>query len=172
MDLISKLDKEEVKELLSKNWLTHDAFWYGSCVSELGAPLANTLNKNAARMMAGIEMGRILKFMNKPKTLVIKEFEELKEVIKTAFGVVQTSFMKFDFAFPEKNLLRGTHHHCFAYDGVRKFGLIDQYDCGIIERVMGWLDHVGVSYKLSPEFTGCLMHQKGECVIDFIFNLD
>lgn len=171
MDLISKLTGKEIKELFSKNWLTHDAFWYGSCVSELGATLANKLNKNAVRMMAGVEMARILKLMGKPKGLQITEFAELKEVIETAFGVVQTDFMKFEFAFPEVNLLRGTHYSCFAHEGVKKFDLIDGYECGIIERIKGWLDCVNVPFVVSPEFSGCLMHEEGHCVIDFRFSL-
>lgn len=168
MELIMKMEKNEIKELFSKNWLTHDAMWYGSCVQEIGSDKANQLNKGAVRMMAGIEIKRILKLMGKPKDYVIKNFDDLSEIIETAFHVVQTSFMKFDFSFPEKNLLRGQFNYCFAYEGVKKFGLIDSYDCGIVERVKGWLDALGIEYKCT-KFSGCLMHQKGKCVIDFYF---
>ena len=30
MDIMEKLDKDDIKELFSKNWLTHDAMWYGN----------------------------------------------------------------------------------------------------------------------------------------------
>jgi hypothetical protein len=50
--------------------------------------------------------------------------------------------------------------------------MIESYDCGIIERVKGWLDSLGVAYQVAPEFNGCLMHQKGQCEIDFRFDLD
>ncbi|MCG8687378.1 MAG: DUF6125 family protein [Desulfobacterales bacterium] len=171
MDILKKMDKKDVKELFSKNWLTHDAMWYGSCVHELGAEKANQLNKGAARLMAGVEIKRILKLMDKPKGYEVKRFDEVVEIIDTAFGLVQTEFMKFDFSFPEKNVLRGQHNDCFAYNGVKQFGLVDTYDCGIVERVKGWLDGVGVKYT-STEFTGCLMHQSGECIIEFFFKLD
>ena len=168
MDLLAKMDKNMVKELFSKNWLTHDAMWYGSCVQELGPEKANQLNKGAVRLMAGIEIKRILKQMGKDKGYSVKGFDDLVDIIETAFHLVQTSFMKFDFSFPEKNLLRGQFNYCFAYEGVKKFGLIDTYDCGIVERVKGWLDALGVKYT-STDFTGCLMHECGKCIIDFRF---
>ena len=80
--------------------------------------------------------------------------------------------MKFDFSFPEKNVLRGRFNECFAYDGVNKFGMIDNYECGIVERVKGWLESLGVTYNMTPNFKGCLMHQNGKCEIDFHFELE
>jgi len=172
MDLMKKLDSNDVKEIFSKNWLTHDAMWYGSCMQELGPEMANKLNKTAVRLMAGIEIKRILKLMGKPKEFSVETFNELADIIDTAFRLVQTSFLTFDFSFPEKNLLRGCFNECFAYEGVKKFGLIENYECGIVERVKGWADGLGVPYTMTPDFKGCLMHQKGECIVDVHFNLD
>ena len=172
MELIKDLNKDEVRELFSKNWLTHDAMWYGSCVQEVGPEKANRLNKTAVRLMAGIEIKRFIKLMGKEKGYNVRTFSELEEIIDTAFRLVQTNFMTFDFSFPEKNLLRGQFNKCFAFEGVSKFGMIESYDCGIIERVKGWLDSLGVGYKVTPEFEGCLMHQNGQCIIDFRFDLN
>lgn len=36
MDLMETLNRDAVKDLFSKDWLTHDAMWYGSCMQELG----------------------------------------------------------------------------------------------------------------------------------------
>lgn len=168
MDLLTKMDKNEIKEFFSKNWLTHDAMWYGSSMHLIGPEKTNQLNKGAVRLMAGIEIKRILNLMGKPKGYKVKHYADLSEIIETAFEIVQTSFMKFDFSFPEENLLRGRFEYCFAYEGVKKFGLIDDYDCGIVERVKGWLDALGVSYTATT-FKGCLMHQCGECIIDIRF---
>lgn len=172
MNLINKLNKYEVKELLSKNWLTHDAMWYGNSMIELGPEMANKLNKKAARLMAIIEIKRIMKLMGKPKDVTIKTFDELTEILETAFLTVKTSFLTFDFSFPEKNVLRGCFTECFAHDGVKKYGIIDNYECGIVERVKGWLESLGVTYKMTPDFKGCLMHQNGICEIYFLFELD
>ena len=172
MDLMKKLNRDDVKELFSKNWLTHDAMWYGSCMQELGPERANQLNRRAVRLMAAIEIKRVMKLMDKPKGVTIKTFDELAEIIETAFRLVQTSFLTFDFSFPEKNLLRGRFNECFAHDGAEKFGMIADYECGIVERVKGWLDSIGVTYNMIPDFTGCLMYQNGTCEVNFRFDLD
>jgi hypothetical protein len=171
MDLMARLSKDDIRELFSKNWLTHDAMWYGSCVQALGPEKANHLNKQAVRLMAGIEMGRILKLMGKPKAYTVTRFDALAEIMETAFRLVQTDFMQFNFGFPEENRLRGQFTDCFAYNGVRKFGMLEDYDCGIVERVKGWLDALGVAYTATA-FSGCLMHTNGECRIDFRFDLN
>jgi hypothetical protein len=172
MDLMEKLDKREIREFFSKNWMTHDAMWFGNVMQELGAEKANEINKNAVKAMAGVEIKRILKLMGKPKDVVIATFEELKEIIDTTYKLIQPEFMKLYYGFPDKNVFRGGFHECFAHDGVSKFGFIDVYQCGIVTRVRGWFDGLGVKYDMIPEFNGCLMHQNGKCEIEFRFYLD
>lgn len=171
MDLLAKMNKNEVRELFSKNWMTHDAIWYGSCLQEVGPEKANRLNKTAVRLMAGVEIQRMLKLMGLPKKHVVHTFAELAEIVGSTFELVRTDFMSFEFGFPEKNLLQGRFDDCFAYNGVRKFGIVDTYDCGILERIKGWLDGLQVSYQATA-FSGCLMHQHGKCEVDFHFELD
>lgn len=170
MDLLNDMNKDEIKEFFSKNWMTHDAMWYGSCMKALGPAKANQINKEAVRLMAHIEIGRIIKLMGKPKGHKVEHFNELAEIIETTFQLIQARFMEFDFTFPEKNLLRGKFNHCFAYEGVKKSGFIEYYDCGIVERIKGWLDALWVTYQ-ATDFTGCLMHERGRCEVDFRFDL-
>ena len=172
MEILEQLTKEDIREFFSKNWMTHDAMWLGSCMQELGPEKANKINKTAVRLMAAIEIKRVMKAMGRPKDAAVQTFDELAEIIDTAFRLVQTSFLTFDFSFPEKNRLCGVFNQCFAHDGVKRFGMIDDYECGIVERVKGWLDGLNVTYKMTPEFTGCLMHQHGECVVNLFFDLD
>ena len=172
MDLLEKMNKTDLKEFFSKNWLTHDAMWYGNCVLDQGPEIANRLNKKAARSMAAIEIKRIMSLMDIPRTTTITHFDNLAEIIETAVLLVQTNFMKFDFSFPIKNVLHGQFHECFAHDAVKQYGMIREYECGILERVKGWLDTIKVDYTLTPAFTGCLMHQKGSCEFNFYFELD
>ncbi len=171
MDVTEKLDKKDVKELFSKNWLTHDAMWFVNCMQELGPEKANKINKSAVRMMAPIEMARILKLMGKPKGFVAKTYDDVREVITAGFNTVQTDFMKFDFSFPEPNVLRGNYSECFAHEGLKMYDMIDKYDCGIVDRVLGWLDCVNVSHEVKPDFKGCLMHMHGKCEVDVKFEI-
>jgi hypothetical protein len=166
MDLLENLDKSEIREFFSKGWMTHDAMWLYHCLQEFGAEKANKINKAAVKSMSAIEMQRILKLMNREKGPVTS-YDELKEIIDTTYKLIQPKFMKIYYSFPEKNVFRGGFHECFAHDGLKKFGMIDVYDCAIITRVKGWFEALGVRYDMVPEFTGCLMHTNGKCEVEF-----
>jgi hypothetical protein len=171
MNLLENLDKSEIREFFSKGWMTHDAMWLYHCFQELGAEKANKINQAAVKSMAAIEIQRILKLMNREKG-PITSYDEFKEIIDTTYKLIQPKFMKIYYSFPEKNVFRGGFHECFAHDGLKKFGMIDVYDCAILTRVKGWFEALGVKYDMSPEFTGCLMHTNGKCEVEFKFYFD
>jgi len=171
MNLLDKLDKNEIREFFSKGWMTHDAMWLYHCLKELGPDKANEINKAAVKSMAIIEMQRITKLMEKAKGPV-KHYDELKEIIDTTYKLIQPEFMKIYYEFPEKNMFRGGCNKCFAYEGLKQFGMMDSYQCGIVVRIQGWLETLGVKYDMIPNFTGCLMHDQGKCEIAFRFYLD
>ena len=171
MNLMEVMDKKGIREFFSKNWMTHDAMWYGTCVQELGPEVANHLNKTAVRLMAGLEIKRVTKLMRRPANDPVTDFRELAEIIEATFGLVKAEFMDFDISLSKKNLMKGRFNKCFAHTGISKYGLIDSYECGIVERIKGWLDGLKVSYIMEPDFTGCLMHQQNLCEIFFRFDL-
>ncbi len=39
---------------------------------------------------------------------------------------------------------------CFAYEGVAGLGVAAEYECGIYERIYGWLDALGLEYQATP----------------------
>ncbi len=55
--------EEQLKELLIKNWMTHDAMWFYHSVQEFGMEKTNVVNKAAVRSMAGVEIKRLKKAM-------------------------------------------------------------------------------------------------------------
>ena len=171
MDLMEIMDKNGIREFFSKNWMTHDAMWYGTSVQEVGPEVASRLNKTAVKLMACLEIKRVARLMRRPTDDPVTDFQELAEIIETAFDLLKAEFMDFDFCFPKKNLMQGRFNECFAHTGVSKYGLIENYECGVVERVKGWLEGLGVSYVMKPDFEGCLMHQTGKCEIDFRFEL-
>jgi hypothetical protein len=171
MNLIEKLSKNEIKEHFCKSWMTHDAMWYGTAMQVVGADQANYLNKTAVRLMAVIEIQRVMKLMGKPKNHKVETFSELVEIFETAFELIETSFMPFEFTVPEKNVLHGQLPSCMAYKGVKQYGMIEKYDCGIFERIKGWADALDVKWELKPDFKGCLMHQTGKCEVYWHFDL-
>lgn len=171
MELMNQLDKNDVREFFSKGWMTHDAMWFYHCIKEFGPEKANRLNQAAVKSMAGIEIQRIMKLMGKEKS-AIKTFDELTEIIDTTFKLIKPEFMKLYYSFPEKNKWVGGFHECFAYEGMKKIGMVGNYQCGIVLRLQGWFESLGLAYTMKPPIDGCLMNTSGKCEVEFIFNLD
>ena len=53
---------------------------------------------------------------------------------------------------------------------MKQLGFIDQYECGIFERIEGWFDALHLKYSHIPSDELCLMHHKGSCVKDYKFS--
>ncbi len=173
MDALSKLDKKELKELLSKGWMTHDAMWLYHCLQECGAEQTNRINTAAVDSMSQIEIQRIKKALGIEHDTV-DNFEELVDIMTGAMDLVKADFMRFEFSMPQKNILQWEwkKEECFAYEGIKKIGMIDKYKCGIMVRIEGWLKGLGVEFTMNPVIDGCLMHTKGSCTGQFEFNLN
>ncbi len=169
MNLMEVMSKDDVKELLIKGWMTHDAMWFYNCLQECGMEATNKINRQAVRMMSMIEARRITKAMGMDKVLT---FNDLVKVFEEGADLIKARFMDFHLVYPEKNILTWEMPSCFAYDGIKKIGAIDAYECGIIERLLGWLDALGVSYELSPAGRKCMMHEKGSCRWEFRFKFE
>jgi len=163
------LKKNEVKEILIKNWMTHDAMWFYHCLRECGIERTNKVNKAAVRAMGMIEIKRIQKAIGMDK---VETFEDFKSLSDVTWGIVKGDFMKFSFNYPAENVLRGDFESCFAYEGIKQIGAIEQYQCGIFERIYGWFDGMGITYNVSPQVEGCMMHTDGKCFREFTFTFD
>lgn len=156
----------QLKELLIKNWMTHDAMWLYHCVQQFGMERTNVVNKAAVRSMGVIEGKRLKKALGVER---IETFEEFKEFVNGAMETVLADFMKPSFSFPGDNRVYGEWKTCFAYDGLTKYGMIHQYQCGIMDRVEGWFDGLGIAYTVTPKVDGCMMHTEGRCYRDYTF---
>jgi hypothetical protein len=170
MNLYEQLDKKELMNLLSKGWMTHDAMWFFHSLQEHGIEKTNKVNLAAVKSMAAVEAHRIMKAAGK-KNGKVETFEEFTDLMEAFFSVVKVDFMDFYWSVAEKNRVRWGYHKCWAHDGITKLGAIDGYRCGVILRVTTWFDALGVSYRMTPEDTGCLMHTKGKCEGEFRFSL-
>lgn len=156
----------ELKELLNKCWMTHDGMWFRHCLQECGMETTNKINKAAIYDAARIEAVRLARALEVER---IETFAELYEFIQQANAIVKADFMKIACTSPEPNILRWDVQQCFAYEGITRLGVIAQYQCGIFERVKGWLDALGIEYAVTPEVHGCLMYDAGYCFRAFHF---
>ncbi|MBM4314117.1 MAG: hypothetical protein FJ122_09385, partial [Deltaproteobacteria bacterium] len=55
------LEKEALKELLVKCWMTHDAVWFTHCLQECGIEKTSRMNRQAVKALATVEIGRLKK---------------------------------------------------------------------------------------------------------------
>jgi hypothetical protein len=165
----NSLDKNELKELLNKNWMTHDGMWFVNCLKECGIELTNKINKAAVRDMSAIEIKRIHKAVGMTQ---INTFDEFKRLFDTAMEIATGKFMKYKYNFPSKNMLHSEWDTCFAHEGMKALGVADRYECGIVLRINTWLETLGIKYEIEPKVTGCMMHTDGKCFRDYRFFFD
>ena len=163
------LEESELKEILIKNWMTHDAMWFYHCWQECGIEKTNKINKAAVRAMGMIEIRRIQKALGMDQ---VETFDDFKLLSDATWSIVKGEFMKFSYSYPAENVLRGDFENCFAYKGISQLGAIGQYECGIFERIYGWFDGMGIEYSVSPHVKGCMMHTDGKCFREFTFSFD
>lgn len=165
----NSLSKNELKEILNKNWMTHDAMWFYNCLQEFGIEKTNKINKAAIRNMAAIEIKRIQKLVGAEQ---INSFDEFKSFFDAAMEIATGRFMKYKYSISDKNLMRGQWDSCFAYEGVKALGVIDRYECGVMLRINTWLNTLGIKFEVEPEVNGCIMHTDGKCFFEYRFFFD
>ena len=163
--LIEALDKKELAELLGKCWMTHDGVWFMSCAAELGMAAANRLNKSAIRALAPIEVGRFRKRLSmedgslKNSRQVYRFFQGVREIAIPDFMGAQlddTEDGSLGWGFGEQK--------CFAWRGMQRMGVIQEYECGVLYRIQCWLDALGVNYEMTPRVDGgCIDPANGTC---------
>ena len=147
--------------------MTHDAMWFASSARLCGIERTNVVNRGAIKAMAEVEAQRLQKALAAGP---VDSFEALRRFLSEAFELVGAPFMKFELTYPEPNLMRWETERCFAHDGVSKLGMIDRYECGIFDRLEGWLESLGVEYAATPQIDGCFMHRLGRCAREYRFS--
>ncbi|MBU1741952.1 MAG: hypothetical protein KKC37_10420 [Proteobacteria bacterium] len=164
--MTDQLSAEEVKQLLTRCWMTHDAMWFVSALSEVGIAATNKINKNAIRAMSGLEVARYLKALGMSG---VKDFDQLRSFFEGAMSLAIGDFMKFKWEWRPEGSLYVELEKCFAHDGIRRMGVISEYECGIFERIYAWLDVLNVKYTVEPRPLLCMMYHEGHCVRHFKF---
>jgi hypothetical protein len=165
----NSLSKDELKEIMNKNWMTHDAMWFYNCLQEFGIEKTNKINKAAIRGMAAIEIKRIQKALGIGP---INSFDEFKSFFDAAMEIATGKFMKYTYSTPAHNLMQAQWDSCFAYEGMKSLGVSDRYECGIMLRIDTWLNTLGIKFEVQPKITGCMMHTDGKCFFEYRFSFD
>lgn len=160
------LEKKELKELLTKCWMTHDGMWFYHCLQECGIEKTNKVNLAAVKSLAAVEIKRLKKAAG---IETLETFGEFLEFFQFTMATLTGEFMKYTFESKGMNRIHCTWHRCFAYEGIKALGAIDRYECGIMYRVEGWFDTLGIKYEVEPKVVHCMMHTEGRCYRDYTF---
>ncbi len=160
---VKNFQQKETVEILNKCWMTHDGMWFFHCFKEFGIDVTNRLNKSAIKSLAAIEIPRVKKALN--LTTAIEDFNQLKAFFKEAGDLMIPDFMNVRFFYPRDNMMAWAFnpHKCFAYAGMKRLSIIDQYECGVLFRIKCWLDELGIPHRFTPAIGKCHMHFKGSC---------
>jgi hypothetical protein len=167
VERFDKIDKIQLRNLLNKGWMTHDGMWFFHCFQECGIEKTNKINTAAVKTMAMIEAKRIKKALVLGE---IRSFDDVRTLLEEGFDIIKADFMNFILRFPSENVFQWEIPSCFAYEAVKKLGVIDRYQCGIVHRPLAWFDALGIKYTMTPPSDNCLMHAEGKCVREFKFS--
>ena len=158
--MLSSLSFDAQKDLLIKDWMSHDARWFMAVVEHFGIEHANRLNQKVARELGRVEMRRFMKTLDLSPSRNMEEYLNLKKAALSMFGpdLVDYEIKILDHQTYEMHLAR-----CFAHENIVKAGIKDQYECGIFSRLQGWIDAQGLEHELAPALGKCMKVLGKEC---------
>jgi len=158
--MLSILSFDAQKDLLIKDWMSHDARWFMAVVEHFGIEHANRLNQKVARELGRVEMRRFMKTLDLSPSRNMEEYLNLKKAALSMFGpdLVDYEIKILDHQTYEMHLAR-----CFAHENIVKAGIKDQYECGIFSRLQGWIDAQGLEHELAPALGKCMKVLGKEC---------
>ena len=58
MDPLIELEKSQLKDILIRNWMTHDALWYGEVAKKFGMAAASPMNLRVCRKLDDRQLHR------------------------------------------------------------------------------------------------------------------
>ncbi len=167
--ILRRLPPCERESLIIKCWMSHDARWFMAAATTFGLEAALRLNRTAVREEGRAEARRLVRRLQLPAVQTVSDYLLIQEVI---IGLLGPEFLDYTLTESGGDGFDLRIQRCFAFDNVSRAGIAEQYECGILPRVMGWLDELGVDYKLRPEPGKCLKAQGGECSYTVRFAAD
>ena len=174
MNTLEGISPFEMKEFLGKGWLTHDGMWFFNVYQNYGIDAANKLNRAAIKAMAPLEVKRCRKLLGIEKER-LGTFAEVRDFMDGALQAIlpESILSVSSFTAPSRNVIRWKWQDgkCFAFEGMQRLGIADQYVCGVIYRIECWLDCLEIPYRVNPRVDACMMAKTGSCAGEFVVEL-
>ena len=163
MGLVNDISQTETIDLLNKCWMTHDGMWFLHCLLAFGIEATNKINKSAIKSLSSIEIKRIKNALSINKH--IENFDDFRTFFEKVSKFMIPDFMNVTFRYPDENKMAWEFNQgkCFAYTGIKRMGVIDTYECGVLYRIKCWLEELGIKHRFNPEIDRCLMYHRGSC---------
>jgi len=158
--MLNHLSFDSQKDLLIKGWMSHDARWFMAVTERFGIEEANRLNQKVCRELGQVEMKRFMKTLNLPFP---KNIDEHLTMNKEAISLYGPDLIDYEIRILDHQSYEMHIKRCFAYENVVKAGIKDQYECGILARVQGWIDAQGLEHELIPSLSKCMKVLEKEC---------
>lgn len=162
--ILGQLPPEEKQSLIIKCWMSHDARWFTAVATEFGIDAAIRLNRVAVREEGRVEARRLVRRLQLPAVRTVADYLLIQEVF---IGLLGPDLLDYRITERGEDGFDLGIQRCFAFDNVSRAGIAEQYECGILPRVMGWLEELGVDYELLPTPGKCLKAQGCECLYSF-----
>jgi hypothetical protein len=159
-ELRGLLTAAEREALLIKCWMSHDARWFTAVAAEFGLEVANRINKIAAHELGEAESKRLAAALQRP---AIKELDDFLIFQEMAIALLGPDLLQYEISKIDDSAYQMPVSRCFAYENVCRAGVVDSYQCGILPRVTGWFEGLGIDYELDPVPAKCLKAQGKEC---------
>jgi hypothetical protein len=158
--MLSGLSFDVQKDLLIKGWMSHDARWFMAVAEHFGIEAANRLNQMVARELGRVETKRLTKALSLSPPKNMDEYLNAKKAAISMFGrdLIDYEIRILDHQSYEMHLKR-----CFAHENIVRAGIKDQYECGILSRLQGWIDALGLEHDLTPPLGKCMKVSGKEC---------
>ena len=156
----NSLSFEMEKDLLIKGWMSHDARWFMAVAEHFGIEAASRLNQIVARELGRVEMKRFMKTLALSSPQNMEEYLNIKKAALSLFG---PDLIEYEIKILDHQSYAMQLKRCFAHENIVRAGIKDQYECGILARLRGWIDAQGLEHELQPALGRCMMVLGKEC---------
>ena len=167
--VLQRLSPAQREALLIKCWMSHDARWFMAVAREYGMEAANRLNSVAAHEVGKAEARRIARALELPAARTVDDWLLTQEILLAFLG---PDLAEYRVTKVGSNAFEVHVQRCFAYENAVRAGISDDYECGMLARITGWIDAQGLAYEISPPLGKCLKAAGEECLYRLTLRFD
>ena len=140
--------------------MSHDARWFMAVAERFGIEEANQLNQKVCRELGKVEMKRFMKVFGLLPPKTVHEHVRMNDAAISLYG---PDLIEYDIKVLDHQSYEMRIKRCFAHENVVKAGIKDQHQCGILARIQGWIDALGLEHELTPSLGKCMKVLGKEC---------